>query len=212
MHSIVTFEPILLASSSPRRIETLQRLGFPIIVCAPDVDESVFDHLPVNERVAALAELKAREGASRGPYPPIWAVGADTLVTVDGAAFGKPADQAEARSMLEALSGRSHIVSSGICALDRRTGAVELEVSETSVRFAPLSRTEIDWYASLGEWRGAAGAYRIQESAALFVERVEGSYSGVVGLPLHALYAILSRLGYPFPYGEASGSTVERRS
>jgi len=194
-------EPILLASSSPRRIETLRGLGFPVVVSPADVDESVFDHLPVSARVVALACLKAREGAAAAPPQPRWAIGADTLVSVDGAAFGKPADEREARGMLLALSGRTHVVSSGVCVLDRQTGATESAASDTEVRFQRLSDHEVDWYLSTGEWRGAAGAYRIQEAASLFIERVEGSFSGVVGLPLHAFYAILSRIGYPFPFG-----------
>ena len=195
-------EPIVLASASPRRLESLRRLGFDALPFAADVDESAFDDLPVPERVVALAELKAREGAARAPYPPYWAIGADTLISVDGLAFGKPVDEDEARAMLEALSGRTHIVASGLCVLDRRAGAVERAVSETTVAFAKLDSREIDWYLSTGEWRGAAGAYRIQERAALFIERIEGSFSGVVGLPLHAFYGILSRIGYPFPFGD----------
>lgn len=197
-------EPILLASASPRRLESLRRLGFDASPFAADVDESVFDDLPIHERVVALAELKARAGAAKAPYPPHWAIGADTLVSIDGKTFGKPGCEEEARSMLEALSGRTHTVSSGLCGLDRRTGAAELAVSETAVTFARLDPREIDWYLASGEWRGVAGAYRIQERAALFIERIEGSFSGVVGLPLHAFYGILSRIGYPFPFGNGA--------
>jgi len=192
-------EPLLLASSSPRRIETLRGYGFPLVVSPADVDESSYDALPVGERVQALAELKVRVGAAAAPEPPFWALGADTLVALDGEAYGKPADEAEARAMLRSLSGRTHQVLSGLCALDRRTGRVEKAISETAVTFSALGERELDWYIASGEWRGVAGAYRIQERAAFFVERIDGSYSGVVGLPLHAFYAILSRIGYPIP-------------
>lgn len=194
-------EPILLASASARRISALRALGFSVIAAPANVDESVFDHLPIAERVAELASLKAREAEKSAPYPPFWVVGADTLVSLDGEAFGKPADGNDARRMLMALSGRTHIVSSGVCAINRRDASLQTVVSETVVRFAEMTSREIDWYLSTGEWQDVAGAYRIQESAAFFAERVEGSFSGVVGLPLHAFYAILSRIGYPFPFG-----------
>jgi len=194
-------EPLLLASGSPRRIETLRSLGFELVVVPADVDESIYDGLPIAERVVALAELKARAGAAAAPYPPRLAIGADTLVSLDGVAFGKPGNEAEARSMLASLSGRTHTVSSGLCVLDRRSGVTYAAISETSVRFSGLAGSEIDAYLATGEWRGAAGAYRIQERAAFFVERLEGSFSGVVGLPLHEFYGILSRIGYSFPLG-----------
>jgi len=201
-------EPLLLASASQRRIQTLESLGFKLVIVPADVDEAVFDHAPIAERVMALARLKVMTSCARAPCPPFWAVGADTLVSIGGAVFGKPADADEARGMIATLSGRTHTVSSGICVLDRRTGTALTAVSETAVRFAELSRSEIDWYVATGEWRGVAGAYRIQEGAALFVDRIEGSFSGVVGLPLHEFYAILSEIGYPFPFGnEADASS-----
>lgn len=195
----VSQEPLLLASASPRRIETLRGYGFRLVVSPADVDESSYDWMPVGERVQALAELKVRAGSASASEPPRWAIGADTLVALDGDVFGKPSDEADARAMLRALSGRTHAVLSGLCALDRRTGRIEKALSETAVTFSAMSERELDWYIASGEWRGVAGAYRIQERAAFFVERIEGSFSGVVGLPLHAFYAILSRIGYPVP-------------
>jgi len=200
-------EPLLLASASPRRIETLQMLGFDIVIAPADVDESIHDNLPVRERVMALAELKVRMSAASAPFPPFWAVGADTLVSLDGVAFGKPLDETEARSMLTALSGKTHLVSSGICVLDRRSGELQSAISETRVHFSTLSDDELDMYIASGEWQGAAGAYRIQEHAAFFVEWLEGSFSGVVGLPLHEFYAILCRIGFPFPLGKRADAT-----
>lgn len=192
---------LLLASASPRRLSMLRDHGFPV-VCAPaDVDESIYDDMPVGRRVVALARLKATEGARGAPVPPFWAVGADTLVSVDGAALGKPSDRAEARSMIALLAGRTHTVSTGICVLDRRTGIASSALSETRVRFAPMSSIEIEGYLDTGEWIGAAGAYRIQERAAFFITRIDGSFSGVVGLPLHEFYAILAESGYPLQFG-----------
>ncbi|PKL08394.1 MAG: septum formation protein Maf [Spirochaetae bacterium HGW-Spirochaetae-7] len=199
--------PLLLASASPRRIEMLERLGFELTIAPADIDESVCDDLPIGERVVKLAELKARAGSAAAGYPPIWALGADTLVSLDGIAMGKPAGEVEAREMLSALSGRTHRVTTGICVLDRRSGEAHTAVSESSVHFSPLGEEELDGYLATGEWRGAAGAYRIQEHASYFVEWLEGSFSGVVGLPLHEFYAILSAIGYPFPFGLAAVST-----
>jgi septum formation protein len=200
-------EPLLLASASPRRIETLQKLGFNLVVVPALVDESVHDDLPVRRRVIALAELKARTSSASAPFPPLWAIGADTLVSLDDVAFGKPADESDARSMLAALSGKTHTVSSGICVLDRRSGELHSAISETHVHFATLSDEEVDAYVATGEWQGAAGAYRIQERAAFFVEWLEGSFSGVVGLPLHEFYAILCRIDFPFPLGKRADAT-----
>lgn len=205
-------EPLLLASASPRRLDSLRSLGFSV-ECAPvDADESVHDDLPIRERVVALAELKVRAGSAGAeakrsgghPAAPRYALGADTLVSVDGEAFGKPADEDDARRMIRALAGREHLVSTGLAVLDRLTGAAETGLSETAVSFAPLERGELEWYLSSGEWRGVAGGYRIQGLAALFVRRIEGSFSGVVGLPLHTFYDILSRIGYPLPFGSAA--------
>lgn len=207
-------EPILLASASPRRLDSLIALGFSV-ECAPaDADESVHDDLPIRERVVALAELKVRAGSAGAgrsggnPAAPHYALGADTLVSVDGEAFGKPADEGDARRMILALAGRTHLVSTGLAVLDRLTGIVETGLSETAVSFAPLGRGELEWYLSSGEWRGVAGGYRVQGLAALFVSRIEGSFSGVVGLPLHTFYDILSRIGYPLPFG----SQADRRA
>lgn len=215
-------EPLLLASASPRRLDSLRSLGFSV-ECAPaDADENVYDYLPIRERVVALASLKVRAGAAvadaaladaaanadgrsgNRPAAPRYALGADTLVSVDGEAFGKPADEDDARRMILALAGRSHLVSTGLAVLDRLTGAVETGLSETTVSFAPLERGELEWYLSSGEWSGVAGGYRIQGLAALLVRRIEGSFSGVVGLPLHTFYDILSRIGYPLPFGSAA--------
>lgn len=201
-------DPILLASASPRRRELLASLGVPLMTLPADIDESVADDIHVSERVAQLAELKAR-AASALPWPyaeprPRWILGADTLVAAGERVFGKPADEGEARAMLRRLAGARHEVHSGLAVLDASTGAVRSVVSTTRVLFGPMSEAEIEAYLRLGEWRGAAGAYRLQEAASLFVERIEGSYSGVVGLPLREFYGILRAAGYP-PFAEAAG-------
>ncbi len=199
-------EPILLASASPRRRELLEARGIPLVVAPADADESVFDAFPPRERVEALAGLKADAVLPRlAAGAPRWIVAADTLVALEDPGrpgtwltLGKPADEAEARRFLELLSGRTHSVFTGLCALDRAEGRKASRVNETRVTFSPLSEREIDWYLGTGEWRDVAGAYRAQERAGYFVERVEGSFSGVVGLPLADFYGIMAALGYRF--------------
>ena len=197
-------ESILLASGSPRRRELLEGAGIPFDVILPEVDESLRDSLRPSSRVLALAEDKARAVSGRSPHRLILA--ADTLVCVEDeaapggeAALGKPKGLEEARSMLRLLSGREHFVRTGVALLDQASGELRSARSDTAVRFCALSDDEVEGYLASGEWEGVAGAYRIQEIAAFFVEGIAGSWSGVVGLPLHELYVILKEAGYRVP-------------
>ena len=195
-------ETIVLASSSQRRRELLASLGIPFAAVEPETDESVRDCLPPAERVVALAEDKARAGAAKLPKSgPRLVVGADTLVCRKGEdcselVMGKPANRDEARRMIEALEGRDHFVHTGLALLDRRTGNMRTVRSDSLVRFAPMSGTEIEAYLDTGEWEGVAGAYRIQGAAAFHIMRIDGSWSGIVGLPLRELYVILREADY----------------
>jgi len=192
---------LLLASASPRRLELIQGLGLSPLVEPVDLDESIFDHLPIPLRVVALAEGKARLSALTTKQDCRWILGADTLVGLDGRTFGKAENAAQARDMIRNLSGRTHRVSTGLCLLDRQEESSSPIISETEVRFASMSDTEIETYIATGEWKGAAGAYRIQETAALFVEQITGSFSGVVGLPIREFYVILLASAFPVPFG-----------
>jgi septum formation protein len=197
-------ETLLLASSSPRRREMLTRLGIPFLGMDPDVDESLRDELPPVRRVLALAEDKTRAAALRlAKSDPRLVLGADTLVcqpSGDGAelALGKPESREGARLMLGALAGREHLVHTGLALLDRRDGRVYSARSDSIVRFAPMSPEEIELCLDSGEWEGVAGAYRIQGIAALFIDRIEGSWTGIVGLPLRELYGILHEAEFLF--------------
>ncbi|MBP7262570.1 MAG: septum formation protein Maf [Spirochaetia bacterium] len=196
-------DTILLASSSPRRQQLLAALGVPFVAVSADIDESACDHMPVYERVQELAKRKSLAGADawRSAHGvadcPRWALGADTLVALDGTVFGKPADREHARTMLETLSGRTHEVLTGLAVLDTASGVTRMIASRTDVSVAAMGQDELTSYLDTGEWMGAAGAYRAQERAGLFIERVSGSFSGVVGLPLREFYVILGRSGYP---------------
>lgn len=173
---------MILASGSPRRGEILSMLGYAYTRDVADCDEDTGD-LPADRAVALLAERKAAAVADR--HPGEWVLGSDTLVTLDGSPIGKPADAADAARMLRALSGRTHTVYTGVCLL--RDGAREVFVEEAKVTFYPLSEAQIARYVATGEPLDKAGAYGIQGRGAALVERVEGDFFTVMGLPAGAL-------------------------
>ena len=189
---------LILASSSPRRAEILRQAGIAFEIFAGPVDESRGPNEPPTAYVRRLAEAKARAVVEGGatPQAPAWVVGADTIVLIDGLVLGKPASAAEARSMLEALSGRTHEVLTGIAVLRLPEGAAQIELESTKVTIAPLSKEEIEDYIATGEPFGKAGAYAIQGRAGRFVTRIEGCYFNIVGLPLGRLYRMLKGLGW----------------
>lgn len=178
---------LLLASRSPRRRELLDQVGLTYSVLAPDVDETPASGESPQALVERLARAKAHAGQDGANGLAVLA--ADTAVVVDGVALGKPADEAHALAMLERLSGRSHVVVSGIAvAVD---GAIASRVVESTVTLRPTTVAERQAYWASGEPEGKAGAYAIQGLGAVFVERLEGSYSNVVGLPLFETLALL---------------------
>lgn len=149
------------------------------------IDESVLPGESARDCVLRLAEAKARAAWRRGEL----ALGADTLVALDGGILGKPADADDARRMLRLLSGRAHCVLTGVALFDGR--GVKRAVEETRVFFRPLADAEIEEYAAGGEPADKAGAYGIQGAASKFVERIEGCYFNVVGLPVSRIYGML---------------------
>ncbi len=180
---------LVLASSSPRRAELLRAAGIDFTVRAADVDETIRPNESPRDYVLRLSREKARAVVRDEEL----ALGADTTVVIDGEIIGKPADAEEARRMLRALSGQWHEVLTGVT-LARADQTVS-EVSSTRVKFAELSDAEIEWYVSSGEPMDKAGAYAIQGGASLFIERIEGSYSNVVGLPVRLTYQLARRMG-----------------
>jgi septum formation protein len=187
---------LVLASQSPRRSEILRQAGIPFTVRAAAVDETPIEGERPEEYVVRLAELKAL-AVLAGPEEIV--LGADTTVVIDGEMLGKPADAADARRMLTRLSGRQHLVITGIC-LKRGLDVVR-DYAVTQVWFAPMSAGEIEEYASSGEPMDKAGAYAIQGWASKFIERIDGCYLNVVGLPVARVYGQLRR--FPNP-GEGS--------
>jgi nucleoside triphosphate pyrophosphatase len=187
---------LVLASQSPRRRELLAQLGIALEVRPARTDETPRPGEPAREYVLRVARDKARA------VPGDVVLAADTAVVLTGEILGKPRDAADARRMLEALSGTRHEVLTAVC-VRRNDGAraVELEaVVATAVRFARLGPPELDWYVGTGEPLDKAGAYAIQGAGGAFVEAVEGSVSNVVGLPLAETAELLRRAGYPLPW------------
>ena len=192
-------ETIILASGSPRRKELLARVKMPVKVIPPDLTEDYSSFASANELVEHVARCKVEAVVELfKTESPRWVLGVDTVVVIDGKVLGKPSDPDAARSMLALLSGRVHTVHSGIAVLVEKGKPIDSEVVTTEVKFKTLTTDELAFYVDCGEWSGAAGAYRIQERGAFFVEWIRGSYSNVVGLPLEAFYGILIRNEYHF--------------
>ena len=185
---------LLLASRSPRRRELLAQLGLAFEVIDVDVPEQRGPGESPAQYVARVARDKALAGqraAAAGTG--VVVLGADTEVVLDGEVFGKPRDAQDAATMLGRLAGRTHDVISAVWLVSSRRELAAVSVSQ--VRFAALDAATIAAYVGTGEPFGKAGAYAIQGRAAAFVQRLEGSYSGVMGLPLHETAQLLGHLG-----------------
>ena len=192
----------VLASASPRRAELLTAAGFDFDVVPADVEETPRANEVPKTYALRVARAKADLVASRLAHSRV-VLAADTVVVAGDRLMGKPADARDAASMLDALSGRVHDVHTAVVVRSPR-GPGE-EVVTTSVRFNRLSETEIAWYLSTGEAEGKAGAYGIQGRAARFIDRIDGSWSNVVGLPIATVYRLLANAGVAvLPRGSGS--------
>lgn len=186
-------EKLWLASKSLRRTEILRAVGWEFEAVAPNVDETQGASEDAISYVKRLATLKAEAVARKVPGGLV--LGADTVVVIGGEVLGQPRDDGEARRMLRLLSGRWHMVLTGVALV--RFGnppRVLVEHATTRVRFYEMSADEIDWYVSTGEPRGKAGAYAIQGRGALFIEGIQGDYFNVVGLPIRLVYDLSRRI------------------
>jgi septum formation protein len=197
---------LVLASASPRRAELLRAAGFTFETCAVDLDEAAgTGETPPSYVRRLAAEKSARASVAQSPATAegereeIVVLGADTAVVVDGEIVAKPRDHSEAAAMLSRLSGRRHEVMTGVSL--RARGYEVGRVETTVVYFAALSPDEIAWSVASGEGLDKAGAYAIQGLASRFIPRIEGSYSNVVGLPLHCVYELLKELGVGYSLG-----------
>lgn len=178
---------LTLASTSPQRRAILEQLRIPFEVVAPAFVEDDEADVEATELVRAHAEGKARSAHGAGRIT----LGVDTTVVLDGRIYSKPADRADAARMLHELSGRTHTVVSGLCLLGPSTAVVAHEL--TDVTFRLLAPALVETYLGSGEWEGRAGAYAIQGLGGRLVERIEGDYLNVVGLPGALLVTLLER-------------------
>ena len=177
--------PLILASASPRRSALLLEAGIEFERCPADIDESRLSGEAPDHYVTRLARAKARAVWRDGTR----SLGADTVVVLGSDVLGKPRDPPEAERMLASLSGRSHRVLTGVALFDGATAETHCEATE--VRFRELAASEIASYVATGEPMDKAGGYGIQGGAAGFVERIDGSHSNVVGLPIEAVKSML---------------------
>ncbi|HEX2717679.1 MAG TPA: Maf family protein [Gemmatimonadaceae bacterium] len=200
----MTAPRIVLASQSPRRRELLSLIGIPHEVRPADVDETLRD----GEDPAVYCERLAREKAltvARALGGDAVVIGSDTTVVVDGAVLGKPEDDADARRMLRTLSGRSHVVLTGVAVA--RGSRLESGVETVGVTFRTLDDGEIDAYVRTREPMDKAGAYGIQGFGATIVSRIEGDYFAVMGLALVRLVGLLGRVGIRYEFGRVASTS-----
>jgi septum formation protein len=190
--------PLLLASTSPQRRAILDQLGIPFDVVAPRFDEKDAERGDAVKLVRRHAREKARSVAADAGERPVLAV--DTAVVLGGRMYAKPANVADAERMLEALSGRTHLVLSGLCLVT--PGWEALEHESTRVTFRKLTSRDLVAYLDTGEWEGRAGGYAIQGRGAALVRAIEGDYLNVVGLPAALLVRLLAeRFAGVYGYG-----------
>ena len=194
--SVSPAPPLLLASTSPQRRAILAQLGIPFDVVAPPYEEHDLPGMDPVELVREHARGKAHSVAGEARERPVLAV--DTAVVLDGRVYGKPATMGDAERMLEALAGTTHAVVSGLCVVT--PGWEEVAHAETLVTFRALTPRDLAHYLAAGEWEGRAGAYAIQGRGAALVERIEGDYLNVVGLPAALLVRLLATR-FPGIYG-----------
>jgi septum formation protein len=198
--------PLLcLASVSPRRRELLAQIGVPHIVTGADIDEAALSGETPRDYVGRMARQKALTIRDKGETLPVLA--ADTTVVLDDVMYGKPRDRVDGIAMLGRLSGRTHEVLTAVAFADQRGVALRLSVS--SVRFRKLTSEECAAYWQTGEPRDKAGGYAVQGAAAVFIESLSGSYSGVMGLPLFETAELLRAAGVPYWEG---GTSAEARA
>ena len=182
-------QQIVLASQSPRRRELLEVLGLPFSVVVSTADETVLAGESPEAYVARVARAKGQEVASRVTDSLV--LSADTVVTIDGEILGKPTDRNDAIRMLERLSGHQHEVYTAVCLIDQRTGRMREGLDRTRVWFSTMTRAQILGYIDRENVMDKAGAYAIQGFASVYIPKIEGSYSNVMGLPLALVGSLL---------------------
>lgn len=186
-------ETLILASNSPRRKALLRQAGLSFTAIPSSVDETAVPIAQPTDYVLTLAEAKAAEISSR--YPDNWVISADTVIHVSDVVLGKPENEEASRRMLRLLSNGVHSVLAGYCVCCKGRDRSVCRVSRTEVAFRSIEEAEIDWYVKTGEPLDKAGAYAVQGLGSVFVKRIVGSYTNVVGLPLCEVVAYLMAEG-----------------
>jgi septum formation protein len=174
-------------------------MGLPFSIMPSRINEEYNDAMSPREITEELAVRKVNRIIEllRGRTPP-WICGADTAIALDGKICGKPADREEAGRMLNMLQGREHEVVTSVALFNGKNKTIDCRSVVSTVTFNPIRESEIEWYLNTGEWQGVAGAYRIQGLAACFISKITGSYSSIVGLPIHEFYVMLKENSYPY--------------
>ena len=196
---------VVLASSSPRRTELLTLVGVDHVVIPADIDETMHPGEVPAEHAQRLAVEKARAVAAT--HRDAVVIGADTVVVLDGKVLGKPSSLDVSREMVRALSGRTHTVITAVAVA--YAGATRHGAEEVTVKFRKLADEEVDAYVATGEGMEKAGAYGIQGFGATIVERIEGDYFAVMGLPLVRLTRLLASVGLRYSFGNLERATAE---
>jgi septum formation protein len=190
-------KPVVLASSSPRRMELLEKAGLEFSIDPSETDEKLDNSAEPEELARSISLMKASSAVPR--HPGTIVIAADTFGVLDGRLLGKPEDAAHAREMLAIMSGKCHEVITGFTIIDADSGKTVSHVVKTRVYFKALSKAQIEEYVETGEPLGKAGAYAIQGKGAALVDKIEGDYYNVIGLPVHALARELIKFGIELP-------------
>lgn len=192
MTNVDQLKKLVLASSSPRRAEILNAVGWPFETHVAGIDEAVKAAETPITYVERLAFEKASAIATK--YADVIVLGADTTVVIDDEILAQPVDDDDAKRMLRLLSGEWHEVLTGVALITGGNAHSLVSHELTRVRFAKMSPRDIDWYVSTGEPKGKAGAYGVQGRAALFIEEIQGDYFNIVGLPVRLVYELMLKL------------------
>lgn len=184
---------IILASKSPRRKQLLEMIGLEFEVAASDINEDLKENLPPDEFVKKLSLLKAEDIAKRFPNSII--ISADTVIVLENKTIGKPKDEKHAKEILKNCSGNTHKVLTGFTILDSSNSNVVSKSVETKVTFRKMSDVEIESYIASGEPLDKAGGYAVQGIGSVFVEKIEGDFFNVVGLPVYNVAEELKKFG-----------------
>ncbi len=192
---LLVHQKLILASASLQRKQLLVGLGIPFEVCVTGVeDESDVTHRDPVERAQFFARQKAER--ARQAHPEAWIIGCDTLVVAaDGTLLEKPRSEEEARTMIQLQSGTTSLVHSGLCIINPQ-GEVQEDLSTSAVTFKILSSQEVDWWIATRLWEGRSGSFQIDGSGQLMIERIEGDWSSIVGLPIFLLGELMKKAGW----------------